>query len=54
MPLSIAAYAVIGLNVEPGEYSPWVARLNIGENVMSELRRLNSSWLIPPTNSCGS
>ena len=29
-PFSIAPYAVNGLNVEPGAYSPWIARLRIG------------------------
>ena len=29
-PFSIAAYAVNGLKVEPGAYSPWMARLRIG------------------------
>ena len=31
LPLSSAAVAVTTLNVEPGGYSPWVARLSSGE-----------------------
>ena len=31
LPLSNAAVAVTTLKVEPGAYSPWVARLSSGE-----------------------
>ena len=41
LPLWSAAVAVITLNVDPGAYKPWVARLTSGEPPPARLRLAN-------------
>ena len=53
-PSRSAASAVISLNVEPGAYVPWIARLRIGEKLSSDVSSRNWVAVMPLTKSAGS
>ena len=54
IPSATAAEAEVTLNVEPGPYSPWVARLSIGSPCAVPNRPLNSRLEMPPFQMLGS
>ncbi len=53
-PSATAAEAEVTLKVEPGPYSPWVARSRIGSPCAVPNRPLNSRVEMPPVQMPGS
>ena len=52
-PWAMAAAVEVTFHVEPGAYSPWVARLRIGSPRAVPNRSRNSELEMPPVHTLG-